>query len=137
MRVLLLPRGRTAVWSADLDGDGSAEWVLESEFARAVFSPQDGGRWMEFTAKHSGANFLPETGAFAAPGAVAVLPLEDGLEFRGPGWRRTAHLAGGTLTIDQDTPLPAAEIEATKIGDTTLSLERPSLNRAVYALRPQ
>ncbi|HEV2448718.1 MAG TPA: beta-galactosidase, partial [Candidatus Sulfopaludibacter sp.] len=48
MRVVLMPRGRTVVWSGDLDGDGSAEWVLESPRARAIFSSQDGGRWMEF-----------------------------------------------------------------------------------------
>jgi hypothetical protein len=53
MRVLLLPHGRTAVWSADLDGDGSPEWILETDRARAVFSTEDGGRWMEFTAKQA------------------------------------------------------------------------------------
>ncbi|HEY1342006.1 MAG TPA: hypothetical protein VGF59_31055, partial [Bryobacteraceae bacterium] len=47
MRMLLLPRGQTVAWSADLDGDGTTEWVLESHKVRAIFSSQDGGRWME------------------------------------------------------------------------------------------
>jgi len=135
MRVLLLPRGRTAVWSADLDGDGAAEWILETERARAVFSAEDGGRWMEFTAKQGNANFLPAAGAYAAHGPVAVRPLEDGLEFTGAGWRRTARLAGGTLTIEQDTPLPAAPVEPVKIGNTALTVEHPSPTRAVYTLQ--
>ncbi len=135
MRTLLLPHGRTVVWSADLDGDGSPEWILESESARAVFSAEDGGRWIEFTAKQGNVNFLPEAGAFAAPGPVAVRALEDGLEFTGPGWRRSAHLSGGTLTIEQDTPLPAAAVETSKIGSTALTVEHPSARRAVYTLQ--
>ena len=135
MRVLLLPRGRITVWSADLDGDGSAEWILETERARAVFSTEDGGRWMEFTAKQGNANFLPEAGAYAAYGPISVRALEDGLEFTGAGWRRTARLTGGTLTIEQDAPLPAAAVEPLKIGNTTLTVERPSPTRAVYTLQ--
>ena len=68
MRVVLLPRGRTVAWSADLDGDGSPEWVLESQKVRAIFSGQDGGRWMEFTWKDTNLNFLPEQGLFAGAG---------------------------------------------------------------------
>ncbi len=135
MRVLLLPRGRTAVWSADLDGDGAAEWILETERARAVFSAEDGGRWIEFTAKQGNASFLPDAGAYAARGPVAVRALEDGLEFTGAGWRRTARLAGATLTIDQDTPLPAAAVDPIKIGNTALTVERTSPTRAIYTLQ--
>src|ERR1017187_5311229 len=80
MRVLLLPRGRTVAWTADLDGDGSPEWVLESQKVRAIFSTQDGGRWMEFTGKDLNANFLPEQGVFAAPGPVEVHASGDSLE---------------------------------------------------------
>jgi hypothetical protein len=135
MRVLLLPRGRTAVWSADLDGDGAAEWILETDRARAVFSTEDGGRWMEFTTKQGNANFLPEAGAYAAHGPVAVRVLEDGLEFTGANWRRTARLTGGTLIIEQDAPLPAAPVEPVKIGNTALMVEHPSPTRAVYTLQ--
>ena len=56
---------------------------------RAVFSPQDGGRWMEFTWKDTDANFLPDPGAFAAPGPVEVTAAGDSLEFTAPGWKRT------------------------------------------------
>ena len=135
MRALPLPRGRTAVWSADLDGGGTAEWVLETEHARAVFSTEDGGRWMEFTAKPDNANFLPEAGVFAGHGAVAVRALEDGLDFTGAGWRRTARLTGATLTIEQDTPLPATVVEPVKIGNLALTVEHPSPTRVVYTLQ--
>src|ERR1017187_3587722 len=60
MRVVLIPRGRTVAWSADLDGDGSPEWVLETQKVRAVFSAQDGGRWMEFNWKDTNLNYLPD-----------------------------------------------------------------------------
>ena len=135
MRAILAPRGRTAVWSADLDGDGSPEWILESDRARAVFSTEDGGRWMEFTAKSAGVNFLPDAGVFAATGPVTVRALEDGLEFSGAGWHRTARLHGGTLTIEQDMPLPETPVEPVKIGNTTLSVDRQSAKRVVYDLQ--
>ena len=51
MRAVLLPQGRTFAWSADLDGDGLPEWILEDQKIRAVFSTQDGGRWVELNWK--------------------------------------------------------------------------------------
>ena len=50
----------------------SPEWILESAKVRAVFSTQDGGRWMEFTWKDTNTNFLPENGIFAQAGPVEV-----------------------------------------------------------------
>jgi hypothetical protein len=134
MRVVLLPRGRTVAWSADLDGDGSPEWVLESQKVRAVFSGQDGGRWMEFTWKDTNVNFLPEQGLFAAPGPVEVRAADDALEFSGKGWKRTARLSGTTLTIEQSSPLPADGLTSEKRGGATLTVARPSPARAVYTL---
>jgi len=69
------------------------------------------------------------------PYSVAVRAIEDGLEFSGAGWRRTARLAGGTLIIEQDAPLPAAAVEPIKIGNTTLTVEHDSPTRAVFALQ--
>ncbi len=107
MRVVLLPRGRTVAWSADLDGDGSPEWVLESPRARAVFSAQDGGRWMEFTWKDTNLNFLPEQGAFAAAGRWRFMP-------RAMRWNSTAKVGSGPsgsrkrrVTIEPDPRLTA------------------------------
>jgi hypothetical protein len=134
MRVVLLQRNRTVAWTADLDGDGSPEYVLESSKARAIFSAQDGGRWFEFTAKESNGNFLPEQGAFAAPGQVSVRIDGDALVFAGPGWQRTARLTGGTLTIEQTTPLPADGLEPARQNGIGFSIERPSANRAIYTL---
>ena len=90
---------------------------------------------MEFTAKPDNANFLPEAGVFAGHGAVAVRALEDGLDFTGAGWRRTARLTGATLTIEQDTPLPATVVEPVKIGNLALTVEHPSPTRVVYTLQ--
>ena len=135
MRALVLPRDRTVAWTADLDGDGSPEWVLESRRARAVFSVQDGGRWVEFTAKDSNTNFLPEQGLFAAVGAVEVVAAGDSLVFSGRALKRTVRLVDGALTVEQTTPLPADQLTPEKRGGTSLSVERTSASRVTYTLR--
>jgi hypothetical protein len=140
MRLLLLPRGRTVAWSADLDGDGYPEWILESPKVRAVFSEQDGGRWMEFTWKDTNLNFFPEGGALAAPGPVEVQAHGNTLEFlgkdlQGKSWKRTVSLSDTTLTLDQTVPLPATAPAPEKRGNTSLSVTHPSAMRAVYTLQ--
>jgi glycosyl hydrolase family 35 len=134
MRVLLLPRGRTVVWSADLDGDGSSEWIIENQKARAVFSAQDGGRWLELNGKESNVNFLPEHGALAAAGTVEARANGDVLEFSGKSWKRTVKLIDNALSIEQNTPLPADNLVPQRRGNVSLSIERPLPNRAVYTL---
>jgi hypothetical protein len=134
MRLVLLPRGQTVCWTADLDGDGAPEWILESAKVRAVFSAQDGGRWMDFTWKDTNTNFLPETGLFAQAGPVEVRQDGDLLEFTGKGWKRTVTLKGNTLTVEQSTPLPAEILSPEKRGSTSLKVERPAATRAVYSL---
>jgi hypothetical protein len=118
-----------------LDGDGSPEWVLESRRARAVFSARDGGRWVEFTAKDSNTNFLPEQGLFAAAGAVEVEAVGDSLIFSGRMWKRTVRLVDGALTVEQTTPLPPNQLAPEKRGGATLSIERTSASRATYTIR--
>jgi hypothetical protein len=135
MRAVLVPRGRTVAWSADLDGDGTPEWVLESQKARAVFSTRDGGRWMEFTWKDTNTNFLPEGGAFAGLGPVEVRANGDTLEFTGKGWKRTARLVEATLTVAQSPALPADGLTGGKRGNIGFSIERAAPGRAVYTLR--
>ena len=134
MRVICVPRNATVVWSADLDGDGLPEWIVESVKARAVFSAQDGGRWMEFTWKDGNTNFLGEGGAFAQTGGAEVRAIAGGLEFTGKDWKRTVTLAGSALTVEQSTPLPAEIISAGKKGAATLSIERATPTRATYSL---
>jgi hypothetical protein len=134
MRALLLPRGRTVAWTADLDGDGSPEWVLESQHVRAVFSTQDGGRWMELTWKDGGLNFLPEQGTLAAAGRVDVHAAGDVLEFAGNGWTRTVRLTGSALTIEQSTPLPPDRLTPEKRGNVNFGIERKAPTSAVYRL---
>jgi hypothetical protein len=134
MRVLLLPRGRTVLWSADLDGDGYPEWILESPKVRAVFSAQDGGRWMEFTWKDTAVNFFPEGGVFAAPGPVEVQAHDNILEFQGKAWKRIVSLTDTAVTVDQTTPLPAETPPQEKRGNTTLTVTRPSPTRAIFTL---
>jgi hypothetical protein len=134
MRAVLLPRGRTVAWSADLDGDGSPEFILESQKARAVFSMQDGGRWIEFTWKDGGLNFLPEQGLFAAAGRVDVRENGDALEFTGRGWKRTARLVEGEMIVEQTTPLPPDTLDSAKRGGVSLSVSRPSASSATFKL---
>jgi hypothetical protein len=135
VRALLIPRGHTVAWSADLDGDGSPEWVVESQKARAIFSSADGGRWMEFTSKDNDRNFLPLAGAFAASGRVEVKIDGEGLEFNGKGWRRTVRLNGTRLEIVQNTPLPADGLTGGKRSNVTLVIEHPSPGSAIYTLQ--
>jgi hypothetical protein len=136
MRVLLLPRGRTVAWSDDLDGDGSPEWILESQRARAVFSTQDGGRWIEFTWKDGNTNPLPDPGLFAAPGRVHVEEKGDALEFSGSGWTRTVRLADAELRVEQSTPLPAYELPAVRRGNIALTVTKTSPSSAAFKLAP-
>jgi hypothetical protein len=137
LRVLLLPRGKTASWSADLDGDGTLEWVLESQKARAVFSTQDGGRWMEFTWKDSNTNFLPEAGALAATGLVEIHALGDnGIEISSQGWKRIIRLTESTLSVEQQSgALPEDSLTPLTLGNVNLSMRRTGANQAVYTLR--
>ncbi len=135
MRALLLPSRQTVAWRADLDGDGSLEWVLESQKARAVFSTQDGGRWTEFTWKDGNVNFWPEPGALAGSGPVEVRESGGGLEFTGKGWKRTARLIEGELTIEQSTPLEIDGLVPEKRGNVTFSLDRPSPSSATFRLK--
>ena len=135
MRVVLLPRGHTVspgppTWMATARPNGC--WNRQK--VRAVFSAQDGGRWMEFTWKDTNTNFLPESGRLRAgrPGRDAA--AGDALEFAGKGWKRTATLNGATLTVEQSTPLPPEILTTEKRGNLTLTVERPAPTRAVYTL---
>jgi hypothetical protein len=135
MRMMLVPRAGSVGWSADLDGDGAPEWILESAKVRAVFSAEDGGRWMEFTWKDTGANFLAETGLFAQSGPVEVHRDGEALVFIGKGWQRSVTLDGTTLTVEQSTPLPPETLATEKHGNLTLTVARPTATRALYDLK--
>jgi hypothetical protein len=134
MQVILVPRNTTVAWTADLDGDGQPEWILESPKVRAVFSAQDGGRWMELIWKDTNTNFLPESGLLAEPGAVEIRAAGDTLEITGKNWKRTVTLNGSTLTIEQSAPLPAETLASGKKGNTTLSIDRQSHTKVVIRL---
>jgi hypothetical protein len=134
MRVILVPRNTTVAWTADLDGDGQPEWILESPKVRAIFSAQDGGRWMELTWKDTNNNFLPEAGLFADSGPVEVRSSGDALEITGVNWKRTVRLQGSALTIEQSAPVAADALVSGKKGSTTLTVERQSPSRITFRL---
>ena len=135
VRAILVPRNQTVTWSSDLDGDGVPEWIVESQKVRAVFSSQDGGRWMELTWKDSNTNFLPESGLLAGAGPVEIRATEGGtLEFTTPSGKRTVSLNGSALTIDQATPMPSEMLTAGKKGNITLGVDRPSPTKFVVRL---
>jgi hypothetical protein len=133
-RAVLVPRAGVVAWSADLDGDGSPEWVLESQKARAIFSSCDGGRWMEFTWKDTGTNFLPPEGALSQTGAVQVLADGDMLTFSGNGWTRSVSLNGARLKVEQSTSLPDLLAPQT-VQNLSLSAERQSDSAVVYEIQ--
>jgi hypothetical protein len=134
-RALFVPRTGAVAWSADLDGDGTDEWILESRHARAVFSAFDGGRWMDFTWKDADIDCLPEQGVFVAPGPVEVRAVGDALEFTGKGWKRTARLTDSALTVEQTTALPPDPLKDEKRGNVSLTVSRDSPTRVVYSLK--
>lgn len=141
VRFLVVPRGQAVAWSADLDGDGVPEWILENRKVRAVFSAQDGGRWVEFVWKDAapdGLNVLPQDGALAGTGPVEVHPGDGALEFAGKGWTRMVRLAGAEarLTVEQNTPLPASALETGRHNEITLRVTRESPARTIYTLVP-
>jgi hypothetical protein len=109
--------------------------VLETQKVRAIFSSQDGGRWMEFNWKDTNLNFLPPQGVFAASGPVEVHAAGDTLEFIGKGWKRTARLTDTTLSIEQTTALPADKLAPDRRGNVDFHIDRPAANRATYSLR--
>jgi hypothetical protein len=133
----VIPRGAALAYSADLDNDGQPEWVLENQHARAVFSAHDGGRCLEFVWKDSGINILPESGALAGKGVADVqITPEGALEFQAHGWRRTVRLAGSgaSMTIEQNTPLPAETLQTGKTGNIAFRVTRESPTRTVYSM---
>jgi hypothetical protein len=134
MRTILVPRGRTVAWTADLDSDGSPEWILETPKVRAVFSSRDGGRWMEFTWKDGNVNFLPDQGTLAGAGAVEVHAEGDALLFTGKGWQRTVRLTDTALTIQQAGPLPFDRLSPERRGNVSFTIDRKSPGEAVYRL---
>jgi hypothetical protein len=134
MRAIAVPRTGAVIWNADLDGDGQPEWIIESAKARAIFSGQDGGRWMEFTWKDTNANFLPEAGAFAQSGAVEVRANGGALEFVAKDWKRTVTLDGGSLSIEQSTSLAPDGVLPEKRGNMSLEIDRPTPTRANFTI---
>jgi hypothetical protein len=136
MRILLLPRNGTVAWTADLDGDGVTEWVLENQRVRAVFSTRDGGRWTELTWKDTDANFLPDEGVFAQPGVVEVRADGNSLILAGNGWTRTVRLDDLNLSVEQNTGLPPDSLKPQTLGNVSLGIDRQSESRVIYTLRP-
>lgn len=140
VRLVVVPRGQAVAYAADLDGDGCPEWVLENQRARAVFSSRDGGRWIEYVWKDTGANLLPENGWLAGVGPVAVRPKSDGgaasLEVVFGHGRRTVTLAPteARLTVDQSVPLPAEALRSEKRNEISLEVTREESGRAVFLL---
>ena len=134
MRVVLAPRGKTVAWSADLDGDGVSEWILESPRARAIFSSQDGGRCLEFTWKDTNTNLLPDGGLFVQAGAVEIRSVANGIEFSGKGWKRTVTLTDAELAIEQTVAFSLPPGLATKRGSVTLNVTQASPQKAALAL---
>jgi hypothetical protein len=137
VRFAVIPRGVTLAYSADLDADGQPEWILENQRARAIFSAQDGGRWLEFVWKDSGLDVLPEIGALAGTGAADVQMGPDGsLEFRGSSWRRTVRLAGNgaVLTVEQTTPLQPEKLQTGKKSEVIFNVTRETPSRAIYTI---
>jgi hypothetical protein len=62
VRFVVMQRGGSVSYSADLLDAGGEQRVWENSRVRAVFSKADGGRWLEFYWKPSGKSLLPADG---------------------------------------------------------------------------
>ena len=114
-KFVVVPRGTAVAYTADLDGDGNPEYVLETQRARAVFTSEAAERWLEFVWKDSERNVLPEAG-------VAL----------GLGTRKLT-LQEATLTIEQDAPI-ADLPKPGKRGDVQVEIEKSAPSRAIVKL---
>jgi hypothetical protein len=142
LRFVVIPRNEAVAYSADLDGDGSPEWILENQRVRAVFTAQDGGRWLEFVWKDSALNVIQEDGAMAGRGPVEIAMQNDHgearLVMRTKDWQRVVQLAGGRpeLVFQQSIALPADATRTEKHNEVLFHVTRESAERAVYSLEP-
>ena len=129
-----LSRGETVMYARDLDGDGVEDRVIENQRVRASFSGVD-GRWMEWVWKDSGINVLPDAELPPSSGPVTAHTAGAALELRWKKARRTISLsADNRLVIEQDQPLSPETLKSGKRDGVTYTVERPSLNRAIYSL---
>ena len=133
MRVVFVPRTGAVAWTADLDGDGSPEWVLESQRVRAVFSARD-ARWIEFVWKDTDTNFLPESGVFAQTAATEIHASGGVLTFAGNGWTRTVRLSDAALTIEQTPAVPQDGLISRTSENLSFSVNRQSPSTVVYSV---
>jgi len=109
------------VYSIDLDGDGSPEWILENQKLRAVVSMQDGGRLVELAWKPSGANVLPENATLAGVGPVSASVTGRVLRIDSGRVHRVLRLDNNSLIVEQETALVPQTV---KRADVTLTITR-------------
>lgn len=93
VQFVVIPRGQTVAYQAQMDGVGTPEYVLESAHVRAVFANAQGGRWLELVWKESGRSLLADGNTTLglarmelqdtaltispAPGGVKIEPYAD------------------------------------------------------------
>lgn len=134
VRFVAAPRARSVLYSLDLDGDGTADWVLENQRVRAVFSGV-GCRWMEWEWKDTGTNFLPDAGALAMAEPAKITASDGRLQCTAGRVTRTIGLTadGGSLTIEQNQPLGQSPAPPPRDG-ITATIDRSSPERAIHTL---
>ncbi len=77
LRIVAIPRADASSYQADLLGNGAMQQVWENTRLRAVFSHEDGGRWIELYWKPSGKSLLPPEGvAIASPVRIGLSGAE-------------------------------------------------------------
>jgi hypothetical protein len=137
-RFAAIPRGEAIAYTLDVDEDGGGEFVLENQKLRAVFSAEDGGRWLDFVWKETGLNLLPEAGALTGSGQVQVESSREGrdavLKFSSRDWTRTIRLPGdgNNLIVEQDRPLPPETLSNERKSGVAFTVTRETPARAVY-----
>ncbi len=119
-KMIVIPRGETVAYSADLLGDGRTEYVLETQKTRAVFSGPDQNHWLEFVWKAEEKNLLPTNGIDLGLGSGHKITLRD-----------------SELIVEQSTGFPGKFPPATKLGNLLLQVQRPSATAISFQIHPE
>ncbi len=110
VQFVVIPRGQTVEYQAQMDGVGEPKYVLESSRVRAVFANAQGGRWLELVWKESNRSLLADGNTLLGPTRLklsdAVLTLDpapSGVKLEPYG---DVHVqsGGGVYRLERRTP---------------------------------
>jgi hypothetical protein len=120
VRFVLIPRGKSVEYSAQVTGAGNPQSVWENSRLRAIFSAADGGRWIEFYWKESGKSFLPPEGIpLAKPVKISLDGNELTIDGQTSGLPRGGKIGNVEWNAEQNGPVTKYRISDSTPNVTT------------------